>query len=178
MQRAQRLSQARDALLTTNSCATTASSIETDDIEIYVRWLICHFYSQKTFLQSIKILQWLPHEFHIESLIEQTTTSHNDSSNENRSIRENERNFSEFTSSTLTSAKNFQRDNSNVGGAAAASSNIFNTLADNFKFLDNIYQPSTTTVPFKDKILYSIDHRKQNFFKRATILHCYFYYYY
>ncbi len=79
--RAARLSQARDVLLagpsTTQATgqeksrdtknAAAASVVSPDDIEIYIRWLVTHFYAQKGFLQAMKLIQWCPYMMSIEA---------------------------------------------------------------------------------------------------------------
>lgn len=60
IKRAERLSTARESLLLNGSCTSAYGSIDKEDLEIYLRWLICHFYSQRTFQQAIKTIEWLP----------------------------------------------------------------------------------------------------------------------
>ncbi|GFR74183.1 coiled-coil domain-containing protein 162-like [Elysia marginata] len=59
VQRAQRLSAAREALMLHKPDAAV-SAINTEDLLIYLRWLVCHFHSVKRFNQFLKVLQWLP----------------------------------------------------------------------------------------------------------------------
>ncbi|CAG5117025.1 unnamed protein product, partial [Candidula unifasciata] len=59
VQRAQRLSLARETLMQDKpESAVTAVSLE--DLQIYLRWLVCHLHSLKKFHQFFKVLQWLP----------------------------------------------------------------------------------------------------------------------
>lgn len=74
--RSSRLSQARDILLangqSTNSNASAAAAAAaqalptTDDMEIYVRWLVAHVYSLKSFVQAMKIIEWSGYIMSIE----------------------------------------------------------------------------------------------------------------
>lgn len=43
------------------------SSVQTEDVEIYVRWLVSHLYSQKRFLQAMKVMQWCGHAISVEA---------------------------------------------------------------------------------------------------------------
>ncbi|XP_041348511.1 uncharacterized protein LOC121368057 isoform X2 [Gigantopelta aegis] len=58
MQRAQRLSVAREFLFSGNE--TPISVLKMEDLRIYLRWLVCHLHSVKKFNQYMKIIQWLP----------------------------------------------------------------------------------------------------------------------
>jgi hypothetical protein len=43
------------------------SNVQTEDVEIYVRWLVSHLYSQKRFLQAMKVMQWCGHAISVEA---------------------------------------------------------------------------------------------------------------
>ncbi|RUS70525.1 hypothetical protein EGW08_021713, partial [Elysia chlorotica] len=43
-----------------NKPDSAVSAINTEDLLIYLRWLVCHFHSVKRFNQFLKVLQWLP----------------------------------------------------------------------------------------------------------------------
>ncbi|XP_048257717.1 uncharacterized protein LOC124151794 isoform X2 [Haliotis rufescens] len=58
VQRAQRLSVARESLLEGKDTPITA--IKMEDLLIYLRWLICNLHSVKQFNQYLRVLQWLP----------------------------------------------------------------------------------------------------------------------
>ncbi|KAK6176827.1 hypothetical protein SNE40_015054 [Patella caerulea] len=79
-ERAQRLSVAREAYLAGKDFGLPA--VQTDDMLIYLRWLVCHLHSQKRIQQYLRILQWLhiTHKLEICSPekddTEQVETSH------------------------------------------------------------------------------------------------------
>ncbi|XP_059153793.1 uncharacterized protein LOC131939486 [Physella acuta] len=59
VQRAHRLSSAREALFLDHP-ESGVSSLNMEDLLIYLRWLVCHLHSMKKFNQYLKVLQWLP----------------------------------------------------------------------------------------------------------------------
>lgn len=145
VQRASRLSQARELLLTTNSCAQAMSVIETEDIEIYLRWLMSHFYSQKTFQHAVKILQWLPYEIFLDlnssnpmlnrTAQSQLLTSRNKISNIHNTLES-------FRQSDTVRNPNL--------------SSISSFLSNKFKMLDNIYLPNSNAQVPRDELLNTI----------------------
>ena len=54
LQRAQRLSVARESYLTGN-LGNAVSAINIDDLMIYLRWLVCHLHAIKKFTQYLKV---------------------------------------------------------------------------------------------------------------------------
>lgn len=149
VQRARRLSQARELLLTTNSSALAMNVIETEDVEIYLRWLMSHFYSQKTFQHATKILQWLPYEIFLDL----------NSSNPmlNRTAE----------SQLLTSRQKISNINNTLesfrqSDTARNPSSIGSFLSNKFKMLDNIYLPSSNAQVPRDEILNTISFSNLN----------------
>ncbi|XP_019634139.1 PREDICTED: uncharacterized protein LOC109477364 [Branchiostoma belcheri] len=59
LERAQRLSVVREALLAGNP-AQPCSQLTPEDLQIYLRWLTCHLHSIRKICAYVKVLQWLP----------------------------------------------------------------------------------------------------------------------
>ncbi|KAM3930901.1 uncharacterized protein C6orf183 [Leptodactylus fuscus] len=77
VQRAQRLSVARECLLTGQK--NSINLMTQEDLTIYMQWLICHLHSVKPIYSYVKILQHLPISDHavevIESQLKETASS-------------------------------------------------------------------------------------------------------
>lgn len=145
LQRAQRLSVAREFLLNTNSCSPAITSIENEDIEIYLRWLISHFYSQKSFQQAIKLLEWLPYQLSREHF---SSSAHDQSDMSSSSVLSNNTNLE------VTNANDKVINNNNNN------STLSSMLNNKFKHLDNIYLPNSNLLMPRDEILNTISFSK------------------
>ncbi|XP_059838957.1 uncharacterized protein si:ch73-242m19.1 isoform X2 [Hypanus sabinus] len=64
VQRAQRLSIARECLLT--GAGNPSRCVTQEDVIIYLQWLVCHFYSVTTIHNYLRALQYLPMSHQIE----------------------------------------------------------------------------------------------------------------
>ncbi|XP_062896851.1 uncharacterized protein si:ch73-242m19.1 isoform X1 [Mobula hypostoma] len=64
VQRAQRLSIARECLLT--ETGNPSRCVTQEDVIIYLQWLVCHFYSVTTIHNYLRALQYLPMSHQIE----------------------------------------------------------------------------------------------------------------
>lgn len=176
LQRASRLTACRDALVNTSSCASTTTQIEPEDILIYLRWLICHFYSQKTFQQSMKIIEWLPCQLSTEYLASSSTTQSANSNstsssniigtnNESPLLSNNNKNLDDIYGSNFIN--NSISANVNIADANSMAS-LSSILNNKFKLIDNIYLPTTNGLVNRDDVLNSISFRMYfvlNFFK-------------
>ena len=152
VQRTQRLSVARDSLLSTGSCNNAILAMENDDLEIYLRWIVSHFYSIKNYTQFMKFLEWFP--YYISSLNDQQSTEHsklqqNQSLNQTNSqysfkVGEDHSNgkSSVMTTTFLSQAKSEVKSESEA--------NRF------YSILDKIYQESTIAIPPTDENLNAI----------------------
>lgn len=154
IKRSQRLSQARDLLLTTNSTVLAMNAIENEDIEIYIRWLMSHFYSQKLFQQAFKLVEWLPYEIFLDS--NSSNPQLNRANNESQSTNRNSR-FRMHHNGTVDSFRQTNESNKNTNR-----SSIGSLLVNKFKMLDNIYLPSSNATVPRDEILNSISFSKLN----------------
>ncbi|KAH9494550.1 hypothetical protein Btru_042420 [Bulinus truncatus] len=67
VQRAQRLSYARESMMLDHP-ESGATSVNMEDLIIYLRWLVCHLHSMKRFNQYLKVLQWLPISHKLETV--------------------------------------------------------------------------------------------------------------
>jgi hypothetical protein len=63
LQRAQRLSIAREALLDATKNVALFMAIDNSDIDIYLRWLISHFALLRPYNQFIKFIEWYPYMY-------------------------------------------------------------------------------------------------------------------
>ncbi len=152
VQRAQRLSVAREAILSTNSCSSAILSLQTDDLEIYLRWLISHFYSIKSYIHFMKLLEWFP--YFINNLNDgqkdkqkaksQSQLSHRQQQMDDLSSMKSSTNFSTFIGK-YEERKSFSESN--------RYSNI----------LDKIYLESTNAIVPTDENLNAISFCKKNF---------------
>lgn len=69
-ERSSRLSQARDCLLSFGSLSNPQAIVPTsnaEDVEIYIRWFISHVYSQKSFLNAMKSIEWTGYMMSIDA---------------------------------------------------------------------------------------------------------------
>ncbi|XP_067839991.1 putative uncharacterized protein C6orf183 [Heptranchias perlo] len=64
VQRAQRLSIARECLLT--ETGNPSKSVTQEDVVIYLQWLVCHLHSVTTIHNYLRVLQYLPMSHKIE----------------------------------------------------------------------------------------------------------------
>lgn len=60
-QRLNRLNLSRESLLYKPSSTNVPLCLQTDDLIYYLKWLISHLYSQKNYLQFIKLVEWFPY---------------------------------------------------------------------------------------------------------------------
>ena len=143
IQRAQRLSVAREALLSQNNASTAISSIQKEDVEIYARWLVSHFYSQKTFQQSMKLIEWLPHEMNIDHM----------GSNESKEPTKPNLAFTSIGNKNAPSDPN-QKINQ-----------LAFILNFKYKALDNMFLTSSNALAPRDELINSISYSKFKKFK-------------
>ena len=145
IQRAQRLTVAREQLLLTGSCANSLISLQVDDLQIYLRWLVTHFYSTKAYTHFMKLLEWFPY------LI-------------NKSLQQ------EPTSQDSSSAMADKRVSSTVESETTRAKSSLSNLSSN-RILDNVYLSSPNAlVPTEDllngisycKLFYLIFHPNLN----------------
>ncbi|XP_067875378.1 putative uncharacterized protein C6orf183 isoform X2 [Heterodontus francisci] len=64
VQRARRLSVARECLLT--ETGNSSKSVTQEDVVIYLQWLVCHLHSVRTIHDYLRMLQYLPMSHNIE----------------------------------------------------------------------------------------------------------------
>jgi hypothetical protein len=155
MQRVNRLNLVRESVLITHSCVGAVPALQNEDILIYMRWLICNFYSQKTFIQTIKTIEWLPFQMSIDSLSANTvaSTSITNSSASLGNPRSNN-DSAVLISQKATSFEDIQNNYSNKqSNLASSTSSILNK---NFKTLENIYLPSQSGLMPRVDVLNSI----------------------
>lgn len=158
MQRVNRLNLVRESVLNTHSCLGALPAITTEDICIYMRWLICHFYAQKTFMQSIKMIEWLPFQISIESLsssVTSTTSITNSSASlgNQRSNTESANLNAQKATSFDDILNNYPSKQQQQNNLASSTSSILNK---NFKTLENIYLPSQNALMPRNDVLNSI----------------------
>lgn len=153
VQRAQRLSVSRDSLLTTGSCNNAILAMENDDLEIYLRWIVSHFYSIKNYIQFMKLLEWFP--YYISNLNDQKSTQHSlfqQSLNQSQTMQSTDDNAtvksSANTSTYLSQGKNEERK-------SMTETNRY------YSILDKIYQESTIAFPPTDENLNAISFCKR-----------------
>nr|KAI8733110.1 hypothetical protein BgiMline_029055 [Biomphalaria glabrata] len=79
VQRAQRHAPAREALMLDRP-ESGITSLNMEDLIIYLRWLVCHLHSMKKFNQYLKVLQWLPVSHKEELAPSDSRTTENDES--------------------------------------------------------------------------------------------------
>jgi hypothetical protein len=60
VQRANRLAAAHEAYLNGNISHNLLGAVQLEDVEIYLRWLITNFYSLKSYMHFMKLLEWFP----------------------------------------------------------------------------------------------------------------------
>jgi len=164
IKRAERLSIARESLLLNGSCASIYTLIEKEDLEIYLRWLICHFYSQRTFQQAIKTIEWLPIQMSTEHFCNykasqaksnnmpsylSTSQDTNNDGNNNNNNNNNNNIESIYRLSNESSSNNYSTNNSN---------SIASVLINKYKLLDSIYLPFVNPLVPRDDILNSISY--------------------
>jgi hypothetical protein len=151
IQRVQRLGVAREALLNTGSCSSASSALQIEDVCIYLRWLICHFYAQKTFLQSMKLIEWLPYEMCIDLLTPGPyLTSATPLSSSSMSNKE------QLAHIQQQHQHNPFEDGQNANLNRNASTATVNMLTNKFKMLDNIYLAMPSANVPRDEVLNSI----------------------
>lgn len=143
--RAKRLSVAREQLLTNNTCAGAMPFIQKEDTVIYLRWLITNCYSQKSFQQCMKLLEWMPHQMSTDFLAERDKDRNESSSHSIKKSLENlyrinnnsERNSAKYQKASLTSFLNVK-----------------------FRALDSVYLNSSNALIPREEILNSISYSK------------------
>jgi hypothetical protein len=151
VQRAQRLSVARDSLLSTGSCNNAVLAMENDDLEIYLRWIVSHFYSIKNYTQFMKFLEWFP--YHLSSLNDQPPNELNQSinrPNSQYSLKVGEDGKSSVMTTTYLSQTKSE----------AKSETEANRY---YSILDKIYQESIIAFPPTDENLNAISFCKRYF---------------
>lgn len=134
LQRSQRLSVARETLLNSGSCSSVIQSVQVEDMLIYLRWLVCHFYAQKSFIQAMKTIEWLPYQMSIDAQCNKNDRSLHISTSLNSPSLEQTSEMME-NSSLINPAQHKQSSYS-----VASMSNTKN------KLLENIYFPSSNAV--------------------------------
>jgi len=147
--RAKRLKAARESLLTTASCSSAMALVNREDVVIYQRWLITHLYSQKSFQQCMKVLEWLPYKMSTELMAED---------------QENEQNSSSKNDSVKKSFEAIYRKSNNLNSDRNSASTKKNSLTSylnvKYKALDSIYLSSTNALVPREEILNSISYSK------------------
>ncbi|XP_078069662.1 coiled-coil domain containing 162 [Mustelus asterias] len=76
LQRAQRLSAARECLLTETGSAS--KYVTQEDVVIYLQWLVCHLHSLTTIHEYLRVLQNLPMSHNIEVMPERLSDTFTD----------------------------------------------------------------------------------------------------
>jgi hypothetical protein len=171
LKRAQRLNIAREHLLQTNSCAQAITSIQNDDMEIYMRWLVCHFYAQKSFVHSMKQLEWLPYQVSVEFLALSSNANTSSSSTNLMSVTANStsmlnmqqqqqqqagaNSFNNVTSSNFKFNKPSSDSNTNKNNPYS----IYNMMMGKFKMLDNVYLATTNATVPREEVFNSLSFR-------------------
>lgn len=156
MKRAQRLNIARESLLASNSCAQAVPYLQTDDIEIYLRWLICHFYSQKHFMHSMKTLEWLPYQISVElfTLTDPALSSRSSSLNL-LSTGPGQASSQQY----LVESSNYKYIKPTTETNVAKNPySLLNILTSRFKLLENVYLPNTTAVVPREETFNSLSY--------------------
>lgn len=191
IQRVRRLSTARDHLLSSGTSQQAASAIRSDDVEIYLRWLVAHFYSQKSFQQALKVLEWLPHHMSLEQtsaeLAAQSTSSASTAAADNDQHDANQPPYShhgsyqhqpasaskKYSQTSIdiqvdaapdeSANSSFYKSASNASPKMPKSSSATSILINKSKLLDKLYLPGTNAmVPF-DEVVNAISYsKKQN----------------
>ena len=161
IQRANRLNAVREAILNTGSCASSISAIQTEDVCIYLRWLICHFYSQKVFMQALKMIEWLPFQMSIDALssTNNMAPTSNTANNNTSSSFSNKRSDPSESAQLVNAprATTFDDLNSNYSQKQQNLSNsTTNILNKNFKLFDNMFLPSQNGLVPRSETLNSI----------------------
>lgn len=173
MQRVNRLNIVRESILNTHSCVSSLPVIQNEDILIYMRWLICNFYAQKTFIQTMKVIEWLPFQMSIDSLSSNTNmsssiTNSSASLGNPKSINDSANIISQKITSFEDIQNSYPTKQSNL---ASSTSSILNK---NFKTLENIYLPSQNGLMPRSDVLNSISicecflFRLNNFLPKLT----------
>jgi hypothetical protein len=169
LKRSQRLSVARETLMQTNSCAQALTAIQNDDMEIYMRWLVCHFYSQKSFTASMKQLEWLPYQISVEllaltnpnnsniNLTSSTMNLGNQSSMMNMQQQQSQATWAVSPASASNYKFNKPTNNSNPNKANPYS--ILNMMMGKFKMLDNVYLATTNAAVPREDVFNSLSFR-------------------
>jgi len=149
LQRSQRLSVARDTLLNNGSCASVIQSVQVEDLLIYLRWLVCHFYAQKSFIQAMKTIEWLPYQMSIDAQCNKNDRSNHISMSLNSPSLEQ---TSEMESPSLIPPTQHKHSSYSI----ASMSNTKN------KLMENIYFPSSNAVSSQQDAINTISFRNWN----------------
>lgn len=155
IQRAKRLSIARETLLQNNTCANATAFIQKDDFLIYLRWMVSHIYSQKSFQQSMKVLEWLPHQMSIDCLSEY----HDDDNN----VLKNGKDTMKATKKSLETIYRCN-NNSSEKNSSQKKNSLASYLNMKFKALDSVYLTSSNSLVPREEILNSISYSNYHFF--------------
>ena len=155
IQRAKRLSIARETLLQNNSCATATAFIQKDDFLIYLRWIVSHYYSQKFFQQSMKVLEWLPHQMSTDFLSEYREDDNVSSKNGKEAAKASKK--------SLETIFRCNNSNNNEKNSSQKKNSLASYLNLKFKALDSVYLTSTNALVPREEILNSISYSKYQF---------------
>ncbi len=153
VERARRLKIAREALLTSGSCSSAMPFVNREDVVIYQRWLITHIYSQKSFQQCMKVLEWLPHQMSTE-LMAQDVDGEQNSSSKSGSIKKS-------FEAIYRKSNNLNSDRNSLSNKKNSLSSYLNVK---YKALDSVYLNSTSALVPREEILNSISYSKWLFF--------------
>lgn len=123
------------------------SFVQKEDVLIYLRWLSTYFYSQKSFQQCIKALEWLSYQMNTELLAQNIV---NKQTTKNDNIR-----------------RCFENRSNHLIGEGNSISNNKNSLSSylniKFKTLDNMYLSSSNATVPRDEVLNSISYSNIHF---------------
>ncbi len=121
-----------------------------------MRWLVCQFYSQKSFVHSMKQLEWLPYEVSVEFLSmmnanTSSTTTNLTSGTANSSMMNMQPQTTVNSLSNITNSNYKFNKPSDVNPNKNNPYSVFNMMMGKFKMLDNVYLATTNaTVPRED----------------------------
>lgn len=158
IQRAQRLATARDALLSTSKCTNAITSMQTDDSEIYLRWLVCHLYSIKSYIQFMKLLEWFP--YMITNLIDKTL-DYNQESRVKSAKQSTQQSQQSFQLQAATADQASFKSSSSLNLKKYDEKKLFiNEINKNLSFIDNIFSTTSNTLQPTDETINAISFRK------------------
>jgi hypothetical protein len=154
--RSQRLSVARETFLSNASCTSVIQSVQVDDLLIYLRWLVCHFYAQKSFTQTMKTIEWLPYQMSIDAKCTKNDRSlHLSTSLSSPSLEQ----MNEIENSPLMNSAQQKHSSYSIGS--------MNNLKN--KHLENIYLPSSNAVSSQQDAINTISFRNKSYLSGLSL---------